>query len=147
MLYKMKMVLPLIYILFHFSLHSQIPNNTTLRVGNLDFDLGGDVRVQVFKRSQPFDFVGDLKPVEKLQVTLEQAQRVKLPELEPGEYMIAVFHDSNQNGKMDYNFFGSPQEGYGFSGEFLCNTKYPGPELHYIRLSGGDQEITINICY
>jgi len=32
-----------------------------------------------------------------------------------GFYAIAVFHDSNTNGKLDKNFLGMPTEGYGFS--------------------------------
>ncbi|HEX8575560.1 MAG TPA: DUF2141 domain-containing protein [Flavobacterium sp.] len=36
----------------------------------------------------------------------------KLPK---GEYAIAVFHDENNNGKLDENFLGMPKEGYGAS--------------------------------
>lgn len=32
-----------------------------------------------------------------------------------GEYAIASFHDENDNGEMDKNFFGIPKESYGFS--------------------------------
>ncbi len=32
-----------------------------------------------------------------------------------GTYAIAVFHDTNSNGKLDKNFLGIPKEGYGFS--------------------------------
>lgn len=31
------------------------------------------------------------------------------------DYAIAVFHDSNSNGKLDKNFLGIPKEGYAFS--------------------------------
>jgi uncharacterized protein (DUF2141 family) len=36
-------------------------------------------------------------------------------DLEKGTYAIKLFHDVNNNGKMDTNMFGIPQEGYGFS--------------------------------
>jgi uncharacterized protein (DUF2141 family) len=36
-------------------------------------------------------------------------------ELQSGTYAIKVFHDENNNRKMDTNAFGIPQEGYGFS--------------------------------
>jgi len=32
-----------------------------------------------------------------------------------GEYAISLFHDENNNGELDSNFIGIPQEGYGFS--------------------------------
>ena len=40
-----------------------------------------------------------------------------IPDLPPGEYAIAVFHDSNGNKKLDKNFLGIPKEGYGFSND------------------------------
>ena len=39
-------------------------------------------------------------------------ETVKLP---LGEYGIAILDDEDINGKMSYNFFGIPKEGYGFS--------------------------------
>lgn len=35
--------------------------------------------------------------------------------MEPGRYAIAVFHDENDNGRVDTNFLGLPAEGFGFS--------------------------------
>ena len=35
--------------------------------------------------------------------------------LEAGTYAIKLYHDANNNGKMDTNMFGIPKEGYGFS--------------------------------
>ena len=32
-----------------------------------------------------------------------------------GTFAVAVFHDSNSNGKLDKNFLGIPKEGYAFS--------------------------------
>ncbi len=32
-----------------------------------------------------------------------------------GVYAVAVYHDSNSNGKLDKNFLGIPKEGYAFS--------------------------------
>jgi uncharacterized protein (DUF2141 family) len=33
----------------------------------------------------------------------------------PGTYAIALLHDEDADGDMDTDFFGFPQEGYGFS--------------------------------
>lgn len=40
---------------------------------------------------------------------------VKFSDLAPGDYAVALFHDTNDNGKLDSNLFGIPQEPYGFS--------------------------------
>jgi uncharacterized protein (DUF2141 family) len=36
-------------------------------------------------------------------------------DLKPGKYAITAFHDSNNDGKMNKNGFGMPEEGFGFS--------------------------------
>lgn len=45
--------------------------------------------------------------------------------LPAGEYGISVLHDENMNGKMDYNFFGIPLEGFGFGGYYHHGLKKP----------------------
>jgi uncharacterized protein (DUF2141 family) len=37
--------------------------------------------------------------------------------LDTGNYVVRYFHDQNDNGKMDVNLMGAPQEGYGFSND------------------------------
>lgn len=37
------------------------------------------------------------------------------PDLVAGDYALMVFHDENDNGKLDSNLIGMPVEGYGFS--------------------------------
>ena len=37
--------------------------------------------------------------------------------LPPGEYSVAVYHDVNENQELDKNFFGIPDEAYGFSND------------------------------
>lgn len=48
--------------------------------------------------------------------------------LPPGRYGIAVYHDENGNGKLDYNLFGVPVEGYGFSRDAMGNMAPPSFE-------------------
>lgn len=36
-------------------------------------------------------------------------------EIPQGEYAIIIYHDENENGKLDKNVFGMPKERYGFS--------------------------------
>lgn len=43
--------------------------------------------------------------------------RLRLPPLAAGTYAIAVYHDLNNNGRLDRNMFGIPTEPYGFSKE------------------------------
>ncbi|MBI1308171.1 MAG: DUF2141 domain-containing protein [Bacteroidetes bacterium] len=40
---------------------------------------------------------------------------IEISNLPFGTYAVAILHDENDNGKMDKNFFGLPEEGFGFS--------------------------------
>lgn len=40
---------------------------------------------------------------------------LKIPNLPAGEYALAVFHDENDNGKLDTNWLGIPKEKVAFS--------------------------------
>lgn len=42
---------------------------------------------------------------------------LRVRNVKPGRYAIAVFHDTNGNGKLDRNFIGLPQEPYGFAND------------------------------
>jgi uncharacterized protein (DUF2141 family) len=42
---------------------------------------------------------------------------LRIRNVKPGTYAIAVFHDVNGNGKLDRSFIGLPNEPYGFSND------------------------------
>ncbi|HEV2566150.1 MAG TPA: DUF2141 domain-containing protein [Microvirga sp.] len=42
---------------------------------------------------------------------------LRIQNVKPGSYAIAVFHDINGNGKLDRSFIGLPNEPYGFSND------------------------------
>ncbi len=57
-----------------------------------------------------------VKPVAGRQVAAD-AKTIELvfSDLVAGDYALMVFHDENDNGKLDSNLIGMPVEGYGFS--------------------------------
>lgn len=40
-----------------------------------------------------------------------------IDDLKPGKYAITLLDDADRNGDMEYNMFGIPKEGYGFSND------------------------------
>lgn len=50
---------------------------------------------------------------------------VLLEDLPYGELALAVYHDENNNGKIDKNFLGIPTEPYAFSNNFKPSIKAP----------------------
>jgi uncharacterized protein (DUF2141 family) len=44
-----------------------------------------------------------------------QPARFRFEDVPPGRYAVSTYHDANDNGKLDRNFMGIPEEGVGFS--------------------------------
>lgn len=51
--------------------------------------------------------------------------QLRFTDLAPGEYVVRMFHDENNNQQMDANAFGMPTEGYGFSNQAVGNMGPP----------------------
>jgi uncharacterized protein (DUF2141 family) len=61
-------------------------------------------------------FSGSGTPVKCTQATINNKSAQLIFEGIPeGDYAVSVFHDANNNNKMDKNFLGIPKEGYGAS--------------------------------
>lgn len=77
-------------------------------------DGNGKAFIAVF--DDPKDFPSFGKQSQGFKVPIKEGKANYTFHLKPGQdYAIAVFHDRNNNGKLDKNFFGSPIEAYGFS--------------------------------
>jgi len=50
---------------------------------------------------------------------------VQFQNLPAGTYSVAIYHDVNNNGKLDTNWLGIPKEPYGFSGDFSSKWSKP----------------------
>lgn len=59
------------------------------------------------KTSKPFQCISGLIKA--------QNAKMKFSNISSGTYAIFVYHDANNNNKMDRNFIGIPKEGYGAS--------------------------------
>lgn len=61
-----------------------------------------------------------------------------------GRYALAVFHDTNGNGKLDRNLFGLPTEPYGFSNNAMGVASAPSFDKAAVEV-GADLAITITL--
>lgn len=71
----------------------------------------------------------------------------RFTDLKKGMYAIAVFHDENDNGKLDTNFFGIPIEGSGASNGaqgWLGPPKFDDARFEF---TGGEHEVKIEVNY
>ena len=69
---------------------------------------------------------------------------IELTDLKYGEYAFAIYHDENNNGKIDKNMIGIPTEPYAFSNNYKPTIKAPSfdnckftysKESHEVRIS------------
>lgn len=80
-------------------------------VKNLKSDQGKVIIALYNKKS---DFLSEDFKSEKIKITNRSCE-VVFSNIPPGTYAVSLFHDDNDNGKMDTNFLGIPKEDYGCS--------------------------------
>jgi len=76
----------------------------------------GGKNLYVAVHTSPADFpVRDDNALRLTIVATGDTAELLVPDVPAGEYAVAVFADSNENGKLDNNFFGIPKEPVGVS--------------------------------
>jgi uncharacterized protein (DUF2141 family) len=68
-------------------------------------------------------------------------------DLPDGTYAISVFHDENENHKLDRDLFGRPKEGIGFGNNPKIGFSAPSWKQSSVSLNGGKVETTVNLRY
>ncbi len=87
----------------------------TVQITHLN-ESGGTLRVAVYKPGGRF---GKTTPDFYKNIAIDQpGNRRVVFEVPPGSYAIAVYHDLNNNNKLDHNLVGYPKEPFGFSNNF-----------------------------
>ncbi|MCF8127981.1 MAG: DUF2141 domain-containing protein [Deltaproteobacteria bacterium] len=74
----------------------------------------GQIAIGLYRSRDNFPKRGEAYRSREIRVTGEK-MKASLKNLPEGTYAIALFHDSNSNGKFDKGALGVPSEGYGFS--------------------------------
>jgi uncharacterized protein (DUF2141 family) len=71
------------------------------------------------------------------------------PDLPPGEYALSLFHDENNNGRLDTSAFGFPREGFGTSNDPKVRLGPPRwKDAKFSVLGGtGGQTVSIKMRY
>jgi len=73
--------------------------------------------------------------------------RVTFPDLKPGRYALASYHDENDNGKLDQTWIGWPEEGIGFSNGAWISLGPPSFRAAAVEVAPGTQAIVISLRY
>jgi uncharacterized protein (DUF2141 family) len=106
----------------------------------------GVILIAVFGDAESYELSRD--PIAKLSVpAVEGTVTVHLDLPTAGKVAISVFHDENDNGALDTNRIGIPQEGYGFSNGVAGRFGKPGFSKISIDVGEGTTEAGIQINY
>ena len=73
----------------------------------------GRMRASLF--SKPDSYLKDAEWDADTIIYNQESVQILFKNLPAGEYAISVYHDQNNNGKLDANFMGIPSEPYAFS--------------------------------
>jgi uncharacterized protein (DUF2141 family) len=88
-----------------------------------------------------------IEPTRYAAVALRAKEAVKnivsFSNVDPGHYAVIVFHDENNNAKLDRGLFGMPTEPYGFSNDARSFFGAPSFDAAAVEVDGADQAVTI----
>lgn len=103
---------------------TQAPHSTLIvEITNVN-KVDGSLQVALYKPTEKF---GEGKPDYYKVIPVGKSDKYSVEfELEKGSYAIAVYHDLNDNGKLDKNVVGYPKEPFGFSNNFRPVFSAPG---------------------
>ncbi|HRG45776.1 MAG TPA: DUF2141 domain-containing protein [Leptospiraceae bacterium] len=95
------------------TIYSQAANNTklTIRVQGIK-NKKGTINIALFKSDTDFN---QEKFTYVSRTPADSNGIIIFDKIDYGNYSVAVYHDENENQKLDRNFIGMPKEGYGFS--------------------------------
>jgi uncharacterized protein (DUF2141 family) len=107
---------------------------------------GGLARGAVFGSPAGWPDEWTLHAYAKIAVPIEKnTATIDLPDTPYGAYAIIVYHDQNENGKLDTGFMGIPAEKFGFSNNPKIGIKTPSFDATSFKVSKEKQEIAIDL--
>ncbi len=113
-------------------------------VSNLK-DKNSPVYLAIYNNSQNFGKEEGMYKGAKGNPNGKSTVDIQILDLVPGTYAIAIYQDTNGNGKLDTGFMGIPKEPYGFSNNFRPMFSGPTFEKCSFKFSGKTTNIHIEI--
>ena len=140
-----KIIIPLLLIVITSLLLFSAENKSTLTltIENIS-KADAPLRVGFYKKGAEFPEKG--KSTFSKILTPDKTGKVsfKIEGVEHGEWAVAMYHDLNNNNEIEKNFFGVPEEPYGFYRNF--KPKLSAPDFEDCSFTfNGDKEIVVEL--
>lgn len=105
----------------------------------------GKIRAALFRGEEGFPNEGN-KAYRAASVNAREGKTTLIFENIPyGEYAITLLHDENEDGKIDTNLFGYPQEGYGVSNNKTSGLSMPKYKDARFQVNESHQNLLIHL--
>ena len=107
-------LLSIVFSLIGLFTNAQSAGNITLNVHHRGAEKGF-IMVALYKSEDGFPNDPQKAILQLKEATKSKITTIRIQSIPVGNYAIAVFHDANNDGKINYNLLGAPTEAYGFS--------------------------------
>ena len=122
---------------------SAFASDLTINITNLNSDKG-QVLVALFNSPENFPSQEGKYKGAKIKPLSGTTASTIFNNIPPGKYAVITFHDANDDGKLDKNFWGKPTEQFGFSNDAQPSMGPPSFKEAQFNLSEGESK-TISI--
>ena len=105
-------------------------------------EVKGSLRIAIYNHEDHFlskEVASDGRAIQNESITFS------FEGLENGMYAVSIFHDENNNGKLDSNLMGIPSEPYAFSNNAKGLFGPPSFEDCKFEISGSEKQIVITL--
>ncbi|WP_421657297.1 DUF2141 domain-containing protein [Leptothermofonsia sp. ETS-13] len=132
---------------FTHSVEAAFKGNLTVQVDGIR-NQRGQLCIRLFSRSQGFPEGSTSGARRQCSKITDNPMTFTFNNLPSGNYAVAVFHDSNGDGKLNRNSLGMPTEGYGFSNNPVYSRTGPPKygEATFL-LAGSNTNVRIRMRY
>lgn len=79
----------------------------------------GQVMIYLYDNAEPYPYEPEKAVSSRIVSVKNKLASAIFEDINAGTYAVALIHDENNDGKLDANFFGFPQEGVGASNNAL----------------------------
>lgn len=125
--------------------------NPNISIGEIELEIQniqqakGSIQIAIYRGEEKFLEDGQEIVTKAVLVEKEGALTVSFDNLAFGEYSIAIYHDVNDNKKLDTNLVGIPNEPYGFSNDAKSKWGPPKYQAARFNLNQNRQEMVIQL--
>lgn len=108
----------------------------------------GQIHIKIFKDDAGFKADKEYRKLSYKKDGAVNGEMTVNFSLDPGTYGFALLDDESNNGHMDYNFIGLPDEGFGFSNFYLTGLNRPKFDLFKLTVNPDQaQKVLMRVRY